>query len=170
MTEEDSRETLLRGYSGHVGTVGVDGYPYVVPLLYVWMDDEVWIHNTSAKGHFRANVDHEPRVCFEVDEPGAVFPYGRFECDTSVAYRSVVIFGRIRVVEDSARKIAFFDAFMGKYASPDWVRPKNFYPRLDEVTVYAIAVDRISGKQAPLPSLEKRWPTVDNTKSPNAKP
>ncbi len=170
MSDERVREIVLCGYSGRLATVGPDGWPYIVPLLYVWINGEIWVHNTRARGHFRANIDHEPRVCFELDDPGDVFPYGRYECDTSVAYRSVVAFGRIRVVEDRQQKEAFFDALMGKYGNTSWVRPKSFFPRLDQVTVYAIAIERMTGKETPLPSMENQWPTVDNTKSPDAVP
>lgn len=162
---------LLAGATcGRLGSVGADGWPYVVPLLYVYVDGEIWVHNTQARGHLRDNVDHEARVCFELDEAGAVFPYGRFECDTALAYRSVVAFGRIRVVEDAVRKAAFFDAFMAKYADPAWARPRAFYPRLDQVTVYAIAIERLSGKETPLPAPTQCWPALDRTKSPGARP
>lgn len=170
VSEERARELIAHGYCGRLATVGPDGWPYLVPLLYVWKNGEIWVHNTRARGHLRANVDHETRVCFEIDEPGQVFAYGRFECDTSIAYRSVVIFGRIRVIEDRRQKQAFFDAFMTKYADANWQRPKNFYPRLDQVTVYAIAIERLTGKETPLPSLDDRWPAVDKTKSPDAVP
>ena len=116
MTEERARETLAHGFCGRLATVGKDGWPYCVPLLYVCMNGEVFVHNTRAAGHLRTNVDHEQRVCFEVDEAGEVFPYGRFECDSTVAYRSVIVFGRIRVVEDLATRRRFFDALMAKYA------------------------------------------------------
>ena len=170
MSDERVREIVLCGYSGRLATVGPDGWPYIVPLLYVWINGEIWVYNTRVRGHLRANVDHEPRVCFELDDPGEIFPYGRYECDTSVAYRSVVVFGRIRVVEDRQQKEAFFDALMGKYGNPGWGRPKSFFPRLDQVTVYAIAIERMTGKETPLPSMEKQWPAVDNTKSPDAVP
>jgi len=117
MVEASARETLERGFCGRLATVGKDGWPYCVPLLYVLIDGEIFVHNTRAKGHLRENVDHEPRVCFEVDEVGEVFPYGRFECDSSVAYASVVAFGRIRVVEDLTTRRRFFDALMAKYAT-----------------------------------------------------
>jgi nitroimidazol reductase NimA-like FMN-containing flavoprotein (pyridoxamine 5'-phosphate oxidase superfamily) len=170
MSDERVREMISRAYSGRLATVGPDGWPYIVPLLFVWINGEIWVHNTRARGHLRANVDHESRVCFELDDPGQVFPYGRFECDTSVAYRSVVVFGRIRVVEDRRQKEAFFDALMGKYGNASWNRPKSFFPRLDQVTVYAIAIERMTGKETSLPSMENQWPAVDNTKSPDAVP
>jgi hypothetical protein len=170
MSDERVLEMISCAYSGRLASVGPDGWPYIVPLLYVWKDGEVWVHNTRTQGHLRANVDHEPKVCFEVDDPGQVFAYGRFECDTSVAYRSVVVFGHIRIVEDREQKKAFFDAFMQKYGNSDWERPKSFYPRLDQVTVYAIAVERMTGKETPLPPLQARWPAQDHTKSPDAVP
>ena len=170
MSDERVQEMISHGFSCRLATVGPEGWPYVVPLLYVWKNGEIWVHNTRARGHFRVNVDHEPRVCFELDDSGEVFAYGRYECDTSVAYRSIVLFGRIRVVEDRQQKEAFFDALLRKYGNPEWDRPKSFFPRLDQVTVYVIAIERMTGKETPLPSMENRWPIVDNTKSPDAVP
>jgi len=170
MSEEGIREFMIRAYAGRLATVGPDGWPYIVPLLYVWMNGEIWVHNTSERGHFRNNVDHAARVCFEVDDPGEVFPYGRFECDSSVAYRSVVAFGHIRIIEDQEQKKAFFDRLMAKYSDPRLDRPRSFYPRLEQVTVYSIVVERMTGKEQQLPAVENRWPAVDNTKTPNASP
>jgi nitroimidazol reductase NimA-like FMN-containing flavoprotein (pyridoxamine 5'-phosphate oxidase superfamily) len=161
---------LASGYCGHLATVSPDGSPYVCPLLYVWLDGRVWLHNTSAQGHLQDNVRHDPRVCFEVSAPGEVFAYGRYECDTSVEYRSIVVFGRAAIVDDRARKSAFFDALMAKYHGNDPTRPKGFYPRLDAVTVYALTVESITGKEQRLPAIEMQWPAADNTKSPEATP
>jgi nitroimidazol reductase NimA-like FMN-containing flavoprotein (pyridoxamine 5'-phosphate oxidase superfamily) len=133
------------------------------------MNGEIWVHNTGARGDLRTNVEHEPRVCFEIDDPGEVFAYGRFECDSSVAYRSVIAFGRARIVEEPAQRTAFFDALMAKYGKRDWERPAGFYPRLHQVTIYAIAVERMTGKELRSRAAE-RWPAVDRTKSPGAKP
>lgn len=166
MSDEDARAFLENGHTGRLATVGPEGWPYVTPLLYVTIDEDVWVHNTRAVGHLRRNIEHEPRVCFEVDEPGEVFPYGRFECDTSLAYRSVVVFGRVRVVEDADDKARFCDALMAKYGDASWERPVGVYPRMDQITVYAIAVERLTGKETPLPVPGARWPAADNTKSP----
>jgi uncharacterized protein len=170
MSQERTQDFLARGFCGRIASTGADGWPYCVPLLYVWTGTEVLVHTTAARGHFRANVEHDPRVCFEVDEPGDVFEYGRFECDSSVAYRSVIVSGAIRIVDDAVAKAKFFDAFMAKYGKPDSGRPKNFYPRLDDVTVYAIAPERITGKELQLPAVSEQWPAKDRTKSPHAKP
>ena len=169
MSRERTLETLANGFCGRLATIGADGYPYCVPLLYVWMDGEIYLHNTSAKGHLRSNVDQETRVCFEMDESGAVFPYGRFECDTSVAFRSVIAFGTIRVIADVRTKQRFFEALMAKYAKRGPDRPAGFFPRIDQVTLYAIGVERMTGKETPLPDVSEQWPKRDLTKSPNAR-
>ena len=129
MSEENAREFLKQGFSGRLATVSNDGSPYCLPFLYVWLNERLFFHNTVARGHLRANVDHEPRVCFLVDEPDQVFDYGRFEWDTGLAYRSVLVFGTVEVIGDLSVKQQFFEALMAKYGTPDRDRPKGFFPR-----------------------------------------
>lgn len=98
-----------------------------------------------------------------------MFDYGRFECDASISHTSVVAFSRIRVVEDRALKQRFCDALMAKYHGRDVGRPKSFYPGLDMITVYAMAVERLTGKETPLPAPADQWPARDRTVTPNAR-
>jgi uncharacterized protein len=76
------------------------------------------------------------------------------------------VFGSIRIVEEREQKQAFFEAFMAKYGGVRWDRRKDFFPRLDQVTVYALRIERMTGKETPLPPAENQWPAVDRTKSP----
>jgi len=171
MGDDETRALLGRGAVGRLAIADAAGRPYVTPLLYVWNGREVWLHNAIVPGHLRANIEANPRVCFEVDEPGPVFLYGRFECDTSIAYESAIVFGRIRVIDDREAKEGFCRALMAKYGPADGAaRPQGFFPRLGQIAVYAIAADRITGKRTPLPALEQQWPAADHTATPNAKP
>jgi nitroimidazol reductase NimA-like FMN-containing flavoprotein (pyridoxamine 5'-phosphate oxidase superfamily) len=170
LAEAEARELITNAYSGRVANVGSDGWPYVVPLLHVFAGDVINMHNAAVRGHFRLNVERDARACFEVDEPVRVFDYGRFECDSGLAYRSAIAYGRIEIVEDRSAKTRFFDTFLAKYGTGVPGRPKGFYPRLDEVTVYALTVERITGKHCPLPPVSEQWPALDRTKSPGAKP
>ena len=168
MSDERMLETLEHGFCGRLATVGTDGFPYCVPLLFVWADGQVFLHTARARGHLRANLEHEPRVCFVVDEPGEVFPYGRFECDTTLAYRSVTLFGSIAVVDDVPVKRQFFARLMAKYAGSDRDRPQGLLPRIEQIDLYAIAPKRITGKEIALPPMAQRWPAADRTKTPHA--
>ena len=100
MPEDQARAFLEQGYYGRLATLGADGYPYCVPLLYLVLDDKLYLHNARAEGHLRANVQFGDKACFELDEAGPVFDYGRFECDSTLAYQSVIAFGKIRIVEE----------------------------------------------------------------------
>jgi uncharacterized protein len=141
-----------------------------VHLAYIWADNRVFPHGTSAPGHLQVNVRREPRACFELDEPDEVFDYGRFECDSGLAYPSVILFGRISIAQDTATKQWFCERLMEKYGKPNSIRPKNFFLRLDVITVYALSVEKMTGKERLLPELSEQWPSKDRTRTPNARP
>jgi len=170
MSDADTLQMLATGFCGRLATMGADGWPYVVPFLYVWMDRQVFVHRTNAGGHLADNLRANPRECFEIDAPDEVFAYGRYECDTGLAYASVIAFGSMRLVDDLALKTRFCVELMRKYADPSWDRPRDFFPRLGEIDVYAMTIDRLTGKQQLLPEISQRWPALDRTKSPHAMP
>jgi len=62
MSDERTLETLARGYSGRLATVSEDGFPYCIPLLYLWIDGEVYVHTTSARGHLRERREGSTRL------------------------------------------------------------------------------------------------------------
>jgi uncharacterized protein len=167
LTVDEVGAFLAEAFCGRTATVGPDGYPYIAPNLFVWHDGVVYLHTTRHPGHFAANVRHCDRVSFEVDEAGEVFPYGNVECDTSVSYRSVVMFGRIRVLDAATEAEDFFRRFMTKYAPADsWGREVGSFPRIPATIVYAIMPELITGKRGILPPLDQRWPASNKTLSP----
>ena len=168
MTEERSWEMLAAGYSGRLASVSADGYPYCVPLLYICVDGKLYLHTTSARGHLRRNVESDARVCFEVDECNGVFDYGRFECDSGLAFRSVVLFGKNLHRQSETAQAALLRRADGQVRKSGTVRPKSFFPRIDAITVYAITVERITGKEQALPPISEQWPAKDRTKTPEA--
>ena len=170
MDEARTQALLVHGFCGRLATVGIDGTPYCTTMLYVWMDGLIHMHGTRASGHLRSNIDHEARVCFAIDQPGRVFDYGRFECDSTVSYASVLVFGRVRIVEEGTAKQRFFDALMAKYRTAEATRPKAFYPRIDQITLYALEIERLTGKEIVLPDISGQWPALDRSKTPNARP
>ena len=158
MGADEVRAFLASAHCGRTATVGQDGYPYVVPNLFVWMEERIFLHTARYRGHFLANIEFCDRVCFEVDQPGETFPYGPVECDTSISFRSVVVFGRIGIVPELETRRRFFTAFMSKYAPANsWGRPRDTFPRIESTILYAIVPEIMTGKQTPLPALGKRW-------------
>lgn len=155
MSQEEAWAFLSGAFGGRLGTTDAEGWPYVVPQLFITHEGKVYFHNTAFRGHTRSNIEANARVCFEVDEPGFVFPYSeKAPCDTSVGFESVILFGTCRIIEDRDEKIAFYQRFMAKYADPAWERPE-VWPRLDATTVYEITVERLTGKRRPVVIADK---------------
>src|SRR5689334_11492583 len=44
MTEEEIASFLRGSHHGRLATVGSDGYPYCLPLLYVFLDGRILVH------------------------------------------------------------------------------------------------------------------------------
>jgi uncharacterized protein len=84
--------------------------------------------------------------------------------------RSVVMFGRIRILDREDEAHAFFTRFMTKYAPADsWGREIGSFPRIPATIVYAITPELVTGKHGVLPPLDGRWPARNNTLSPGWK-
>ena len=157
LTSEAIEEFLRNTFVVRVGTVDVEGYPYVVPQLFVYENGKIWLHQTSAKGHLRRNLEFNPKVCLEFDEHGEFFPYGATQCDTVVEYKSVIAFGTLRVVNSDREKVDFFDKFMVKYAGASWGREEHSYPRMNPTAVYEVELETVTGKHHQAGVTLERW-------------
>ena len=56
------------------------------------------------------------------------------------------------IVSEPKDKQLFFEALMDKYGTPGRDRPRGFFPRIDQVTVYEMTIERITGKELELPA------------------
>lgn len=169
MSPDEAWESLEHAFCGRVGTSDDEGWPYVVPQLFVVSNSQIYFHNSASRSHMRSNILSNPKVCFETDEPGYIFPYGEeAQCETSVSFESVIAFGTAVIIHDRDEKIAFFKRFMAKYADPRWERPIE-WPMIDQTSVYAMSIEKITGKRRPV-VIPDKWQSLfsEHTKaSPN---
>jgi uncharacterized protein len=102
---------LDEGLVGHLA-FAVDGKPWAVPMVYARVDDTVYVHGSAANRALRSAAPSGPggvapdapvEVCFEVTLfDGLVLARSAFH--HSMNYRSVMIFGSARRVDDLAEK------------------------------------------------------------------
>jgi uncharacterized protein len=148
MSNVDATEFLKMQKVAHVGTVDPVGWPYVLPLIYIYEGgDHLYLHTGSHRGHFLRNIDHDPRVCVEVGEIGPVHRGQPFACNSALVFTSVIVFGRVRVLDDPARKTWFFDRILAKYGQPDW----TFSPAIRCLTAsscYEQQIELVTGKRS----------------------
>lgn len=142
------RETIYpildEAFICHVGFV-VDGQPYVIPTGFARIDDDLYIHGSSASRMLR-NIANGIDVCVTVTLiDGLVLARSAFH--HSVNYRSVVILGKAELVEDVHEKNKALEAFTehvipGRWAEIRW--PNEI--ELKATSVLKLPIEEASAK------------------------
>ena len=120
------RETIYpildEAFICHVGFV-IDGQPYVIPTGFARIEDDLYLHGSSASRMLR-NLSQGIDVCVTVTLiDGLVLARSAFH--HSINYRSVVILGKAQLVVDVGEKNKALEAFTehvipGRWADVRW--------------------------------------------------
>ena len=105
---------LKSGQVGRIATHNENGYPYIVPVHYIIYDEKIYIHGLI-KGQKISNLIRNNKVGFEVDEMGIIIPDNVNPCDTNTAFRSVIILGTAKMIDDRTIKEKILRAIVEKY-------------------------------------------------------
>ena len=141
---EEISAVLERGTSGVLALAGDDGYPYAVPISYVYDGERIYFHSARA-GHKLDAVRREPKASFCVIDQDQIVP-----AEYTTYFRSVIAFGRIRVLEDEGEKRAAIEKLAVKYAPED--SHENRRQAIDRewkpLCMLEMTIDHLSGKEA----------------------
>lgn len=137
---EDVDRILKSGEFGVLGTVGEDGYPYAVPLSYVYSDGFIYFH-CALEGHKLDNIKFNDKVSFCVVGETEVLP-DKF----STKYESVIIFGKAYEINGPEKKNALV-ALIDKY-SFDYKKEGNEYIEnsYNNVRIFKIEIEHATAK------------------------
>lgn len=148
MPDEEAREFLRRQKIAHVGVIDPQGWPYVVPLVFVYEGGEqLYLHTGSHPGHFASSVLRNPRLCVEVAEIGPLHPGKPYACNSALVYTSVIVFGPVRILEDRKKKEWFFDRLLEKYGQAEWSFEPG-YPHIHRILLYEQQIEILTGKRS----------------------
>ena len=100
---EDLDAVLDAALVGTLSTV-VDGQPWVVPLLYARDGDRVVLHGSTGAGALRHVAAGAPAALSVVHLDAVVVAHNTF--DTSMNYRSAVVYGMLQPIPDPEEKRA----------------------------------------------------------------
>lgn len=124
--------------------------PFINSNLFVYDEAEhALFFHTARKGRTRDNIETAEKVCVSVFEMGRMLP-AEEALHFSVEYAGVVVFGRGKVVVDSAEEIHFLQLLLDKYAPHLKAGVDYRPPVLEEIkrtTTYRIDIDSWSGKR-----------------------
>ncbi len=140
---EQTLAILRDGRSGVLAVCGDDGYPYAVPLSYAYEEGTLYFH-CAVQGHKLDGIRRSDKVSFCVTQQDQPLPE-----KLTTLYRSVVLFGRAKIVEDPALRRHALELLVRKYA-PDFAALGAVEIRRtwDAVCIVALTVEHLSGKQA----------------------
>ena len=142
LTREETEAILREGTSGVLACAGDDGYPYAVPLSYVYDDGCIFFHMAQT-GHKADAMARCEKVSFCVIGQDLIVPE-----DVTTYFRSAIAFGRARILAGdekmtAARKLA------EKYASscPEAIE-KDIRDNYDNMHMVEIRIEHMTGKEA----------------------
>ncbi|MCI2062202.1 MAG: pyridoxamine 5'-phosphate oxidase family protein [Eubacteriaceae bacterium] len=143
LSEEEAEEILLRGTAGVLAVMGDDGYPYGVPVSYVYEDGKIIFHSARA-GHKIDAIIRDPKVSFTVIDMDCIVPE-----EYTTYFRSAVAFGRAAILKDDNEKREALLKLAAKY-SPEYEegREKEADQELKNVCMVEITIDHLTGKEA----------------------
>lgn len=143
LTQNQCQAILEQGSCGVLALSGDGGYPYAVPLSYLYHQGKLYFH-CAKSGHKLDALRREPKASFCVVAQDQVAPL-----EYTTLYRSVIVFGRLRELEDDKEKRAAIEALALKYAPQDTPAHREEAIRRDwgPLCVLELTPEHISGKQ-----------------------
>lgn len=135
---------LDAGIVAHLGFVH-DDQPLVIPTLHARIGDDLFVHGSSASRTLRVLGEGAPVSVAVTLLDGIVLARSIFE--HSVNYRSVVVLGRARLLDDPTEKLAALEALSEQLLPGRWadVRPPT-EQELKATTILALPLDEASAK------------------------
>ena len=144
LAEAECIRTLERSTSGVLAVLGDGGYPYTVPLSYVYFDGALYFHCAKA-GHKLDAVRSCDKASFCVIDQDLVVP----EKYTTL-YRSVIAFGRVSILENEAEICAAIEKLAVKYAPGDSKENRDaaIARELSALCMIKMEIEHMTGKEA----------------------
>ena len=143
LSREECERILSRCTSGVLALTGDGGYPYAVPLSYVYADGTIIFHS-AVQGHKVDAIRRDNRCSFCVIEQDEIRP-----AEFTTYFRSVIAFGRIQILEAADEKVQALRLLGRRYSPNDEAGLQHEIDKsLDHVMLIRLDIEHISGKEA----------------------
>ena len=140
LSDEESVAVLKEAYRGFLSVIGDGGYPYAVPINYVFDDGRLYFH-CAMEGHKLDAVRACDKACFTVidtprKEPGEWWYH----------VNSVICFGRIRIMNEESLKDKYLRLLGGKYFPEGYDIEKDMVKNASRANVLEFTIEHFTGK------------------------
>ena len=143
LSESETIEILQSCTSGVLAVSGDNEYPYAVPLSYAYKDGKLFFH-FAKEGHKVDGIAKNNKVSFCVIKTDDVV-----QETFTTHFRSVIVFGRARILTDDREKQYALECLVEKY-SPDYIAEgqSEIQREWKLVNVAELQIEHMTGKAA----------------------
>ena len=143
LSEEESIGILQKATAGTLALLGDNGYPYAVPISYVYADGKLYFHS-ALSGHKVDAIRNCDKASFCVIDKDDVQPekYTTYFC-------SVIAFGRIHIIEDDQEKLETARLLGDRYnPNQEEALQKELEKGLSRMVMIRFDIEYLTGKEA----------------------
>ena len=144
LTNEEVENILKTSPNGTLALYGENGYPYSVPVNFVYSDGKIYIHG-AAEGYKLDCMKKDPHVSFSVIGKDDIAKE-----NFTTLFSSVIAFGTIRVIDTMEEKIPVLEAMVGKYSAEFMESGKELIRKGCGSVAYELTIDHMTGKKGML--------------------
>lgn len=140
---ESVKQILVTQRRGVLAVYGDGGYPYAIPINYIYDDklNKIIFHG-SRIGHKIDSIKKNNKVCFTVCGNEIIK-----EEDWAPFVQSVVVFGRCHLIEDEKLSLELVKYFAMKYYPDERLVDKEIEESGKAVQMFEIEIEHITGKE-----------------------
>jgi len=151
LPKEECEKILNNATAGVLSVLGDGGYPYGVPISYVYAERKLYFHS-AVEGHKLDAIAQEDKCSFTVIDQDDIHP-----AEYTTYFRSVIAFGRIRRLESREDILHGLQLLGGKYNPGDYVGLQHEIDKSvampggiphTRVAVLCMEIEHLSGKEA----------------------
>lgn len=144
LLSSDRTKTILdNGITGILGVVGDEGYPYTIPLNYIYHQDYIYFHCAKV-GHKLDALRANNKASFCVIEKELIVPE-----EFTAYFRSAVAFGKALEVSEEEEKLKAMRLLNNKYSPGlDVGGEAEIKKSWDALCVIKIKIEHLTGKES----------------------
>lgn len=144
LSDQESIDILKRETAGVLAVLGDDDYPYAVPLSYVYDHSKIYFH-CAKMGHKIDAISQNSKASFCVVEQDQVIPE-----EYTTYFRSVIAFGKVRILEDENEIKQAIEKLAIKYYPKDSEENRNqvIAKEWKPLCMIEFSIEHLTGKEA----------------------
>ncbi len=143
LSEKENISILQKATAGTLALLGDNGYPYAVPISYVYADGKLYFHS-ALSGHKIDAIRNCDKASFCVIDQDEVHPE-----KYTTYFRSVIAFGRIHIIEDEKEKLVTARLLGDRYnPNQEEALQKEIEKGLSRMVMIRFDIEHLTGKEA----------------------